>query len=295
MQQSLAFHLLKTVVCARDEDVALTPALVTAWTMLRAELSPAHRVIADEVRWSPQQQDDLNFVIEGVLEQFAEDPALEAEIGALLSEVSVPLITIPTIYDEPAAPEEVPPAPPAEPVAPVAEQPAATGKLKPWLFGVAALLLLATGVIIVRQLLASPDPAQGATRQHGAKQPTAPSEFDGSAAPPPASLHNDYQQNDSSGFSSSGLAAIDAQGLAQTLIEQREELDNSYQRYGKHAPQTARAHLALGATYVQTEEILMARAHLRQAEYIFRQHNLPLAADDEAAVNSLAQALNTRS
>jgi len=86
-QQPLAFTLVKTVVSARDEGKALSPALATAWDLLYTELSPAHRVIASEVNWSPNHQEDLRFVIEGVRKQFEKDPDLESEFLAFLAEV----------------------------------------------------------------------------------------------------------------------------------------------------------------------------------------------------------------
>ena len=86
-QQPLAFTLVKTVVSARDEGKVLSPALATAWDLLRTELSPAHRVIASEVSWSPNHQEDLKFVIEGVRKQFEKDPDLENEFLAFLAEV----------------------------------------------------------------------------------------------------------------------------------------------------------------------------------------------------------------
>lgn len=86
-QQPLAFTLVKTVVSARDEGKVLSPALATAWDLLRAELSPAHRVIAAEVKWSPAHQEDLRFVIEGIRKQFEKDPDLEGEFLAFLAEV----------------------------------------------------------------------------------------------------------------------------------------------------------------------------------------------------------------
>ena len=86
-QQPLAFTLVKTVVSARDEGKVLSPALATAWDLLRTELSPAHRVIASEVSWSPNHQEDLRFVIEGVRKQFEKDPELEGEFLAFLAEV----------------------------------------------------------------------------------------------------------------------------------------------------------------------------------------------------------------
>ena len=86
-QQPLAFTLVKTVVSARDEGKVLSPALATAWDLLRTELSPAHRVIASEVSWAPSHQEDLKFVIEGVRRQFEKDPDLEEEFLAFLAEV----------------------------------------------------------------------------------------------------------------------------------------------------------------------------------------------------------------
>ncbi len=86
-QQPLAFTLVKTVVSARDEGKVLSPALATAWDLLRTELSPAHRVIASEVSWSPTHQEDLKFVIEGVRKQFEKDAELENEFLAFLAEV----------------------------------------------------------------------------------------------------------------------------------------------------------------------------------------------------------------
>jgi len=86
-QQPLAFTLVKTVVSARDEGKVLSPALATAWDLLRTELSPAHRVIASEVSWAPKHQEDLRFVIEGVRKQFEKDPELEGEFLAFLAEV----------------------------------------------------------------------------------------------------------------------------------------------------------------------------------------------------------------
>jgi hypothetical protein len=86
-QQPLAFTLVKTIVSARDEGRVLSPALATAWDLLRTELSPAHRVIASEVSWAPTHQEDLKFVIEGVRRQFEKDPELENEFLAFLAEV----------------------------------------------------------------------------------------------------------------------------------------------------------------------------------------------------------------
>ena len=85
--QPLAFTLVKTVVTARDEARELSPPLATAWRMMAAELSPAHRVMSEEVNWNPAQQADLRFVIDGVRQQFDADPRLAEEVLAFLSEV----------------------------------------------------------------------------------------------------------------------------------------------------------------------------------------------------------------
>ncbi|MFK8056753.1 MAG: tetratricopeptide repeat protein [Saprospiraceae bacterium] len=86
-QQPLAFTLVKTVVSARDDGKALSAALATAWDLLSTELSPAHRVIASEVKWAPNHQEDLRFIIEGIRKQFDKDPDLEGEFLAFLAEV----------------------------------------------------------------------------------------------------------------------------------------------------------------------------------------------------------------
>ena len=88
-QQPLAFTIVKTVVSARDAGRDLSPPLRTAWTLLRAELPPAHRVISDEVSWSQDHQHDLKFVIDGLRQQFVSDPALEQEVIRFLSEVEL--------------------------------------------------------------------------------------------------------------------------------------------------------------------------------------------------------------
>lgn len=55
--------------------------------MLLDELQPAHRVMAQEVRWGPAQQDDLRFVLEGVSGVLADDPALAQGIQELLDDL----------------------------------------------------------------------------------------------------------------------------------------------------------------------------------------------------------------
>ena len=86
-QQPLAFTLVKTVVLARDEGRSLGPAMSTAWSLLHAELSPAHRMLCDEVHWAPEYQQDLKLIIEGVQDYFKRDPALKEEFLAFLAEV----------------------------------------------------------------------------------------------------------------------------------------------------------------------------------------------------------------
>lgn len=86
-QQPLAFTLVKTVVCARDEGKPLSPALATAWAMLRGELPTAQRMLSEEVSWGPDHQTDLRLVIDGVRAQFARDPDLEDEFLTFLAEV----------------------------------------------------------------------------------------------------------------------------------------------------------------------------------------------------------------